>query len=1303
MTLNSSVELDLTRKRREEGYFRFLLSVILAFCVCLWLAGGTASAQTTGQGTISGTVADPSGAFIVGVHITITNTATNVSQNSATNSTGYFEVNSLNPGVYKIFATSQGFENLLRAGIMLETGAHVSVPMKLSTGGTVETVTVTGDASLLNTESGSAGQVLSTRELESLPVSGNNPTWLALIAPGVQGKTGQAASTDDTLAWTGLTQDYGAYGNIGVNEFSLDGAPNESNGRASGLNPTIDELSETKFDVAGYDPSFGHTMGVLTTQTTKAGTNGLHGSVRETYTAKRWAAMNHFQGLNYRYQQSLANCVNGASTSPQCYAIENQYGWPGLHMNNGSGAVGGPVYIPKIFNGRNKLFFFASVLDDVFAGAGSQTATVPTLQERKGDFSDLPVQSTNVPAAFTAACGSTTPYYGQYQIYDPYSVTLDSNGIPRRSPICGNVIPANRLGNSAMVKVYNSLMPNPTQNNPTGSNYAFTQITPQTYRDYTGRLDYKFSSNDNLFVRYTRGDYTKGQNDYTVGDVGQQQGPRWIDVPGMGWDHVFSAHTSLNVAFGGTNFKTRCCYYPGYDKYKPSSLGLPSYTDQNAQSANPALLELPVINIANYVNSNPGEPATSIGQTDNVASTYRSFALDGNVTHVRGRHTIRAGSEYRWQNASYGVNGNVSGTYNFDNSYTQENNGRDSTYQQSNTGLAMASFLMGVNTSSSVSRNSSASLQSPYYAIYAGDTWRLTPKLTIIPGVRFEYEYGVSEKHNQLIVGWDPNADLSAISVPVNAAYQSALAGATPAQRAVLPPTLTIKGGPRYAGVNGAPTNQWNNNYRFLPRIAAAYQVNPRIVIRGGYGLFYDTLNALNSNIDQDGFSASTGVSTSSTYGTNLVAGTSPLADPFPANASGARFNTPIGSAAGAMYYLGGSPTINDHNLIPARQHRGSIGVQLQLSDSTMLEVSYNLGITKDLQLTKGFAFTPSSFYAGGQQPNTVPNAMLGGQITNPFLLSNLSGVASSNSAAYNLMSHNSFFTQQKMSIGGLVRAYPQMNGLGLNQSVGGSHFQEVLINLTRRYSRGLTLMGTLQFNDQNDRDYYANGFDASPSWEPSNNSEPVRFTLEGVYSFPLGRGRMWANSGWKSAVFGGFQLSGSYEAQPGVLVGFGNAFYVGDIKAGSIKIKHPIYVNNQSSGGSNYVQWLNPGNAVATASTNTAADGTVTTTCTYSGTGFVTNPACQPTGYNLRAFPTHVNGVRQMGMNGADASLQRTYHMVERVSLETTFNAYNVFNHQVMGGPNTNPTDPNFGRVFGDGWPSSSGRWLAIQGRLRF
>lgn len=1300
MTSKSSLhDCELGAGQRCSG---LMIYAVLGLCFWLCLSVVSIRAQVTGQGTISGTVTDPSGAVIVGAQLTITNIATNVAASSTTNSTGYFEVNHLNPGVYKISVMSSGFRNLLRQGITLDADAHVNVPLGLKPGNHVETVEVTADAALLNTESGSNGQVLTTRQLEELPVSGSSPTWLALIAPGVQGQTGQAASTGDGggLLWTGLTQDFGVFGQIGVNEFSLDGAPNETNGHQSAMNQSPDEVGEMKFDVAAYDAAIGHTMGVFVTATTKAGTNDLHGAVRETYTPQRWEALNHFSGLNYKYQQSLAGCVNGAATSPACYNIENTFGNPGTHANSGDAALGGPVYIPKVFDGRNKLFFFVSVIDDVLSDAGSQTATIPTLQERRGDFSDLPVQTGGtIPSQFSSNCPAGTPYYGQYQIYNPFSVQIDGQGIPRRTPICGNIIPAALMANSTMVQLYNSLMPVPTSGSTTGNNYNFTQISPQTFRGYTTREDYKFSSRDNLFVRYTRQNYTKSENDDTVGDVGQQEGPRSVDLVSIGWNHVINDRTNVDIAFGGTNYRSRCCYYPGFDKLSPNSFGLPSYATQYAQAANSSLVELPVLEISNYENSNPGEAAASLGATDNVANVTRDFALRGNVTYVAGRHTWRAGAEWRLQNNSTAVSGNVSGTYNFDNTYTQENNGSDNTFQQSNTGLSMAAFLMGVNTSASVSENSSASLQSPFYGVYASDTWRVTPKLTIIPGLRYEFEAGVVEKHNQQAVGWNPTADLSLVSGPANMAYQAAVASATPAQAAVLPASLTIQGGPEYAGVNGAPRNEWVNSYRFLPRIAVAYQLNNRVVIRGGYGLFFDTLNAQNPEIEQPGFSASTSSSSSTTFGTNFSTADRPLSDPFPANASGARFNQFIGSAAGSYYYLGNSASIYNHNLVPARSARGSIGAQIQFGASTMLDVSFNVARTTNLAIGKNESYTPASFYEGGQQPNTVSTNLLNSTITNPFALANFNNIASSNSAIYSLMSHNSYFTAPIISLGNLVRAYPQMGGLTLNEGLGASHFEELLINLTRRYSLGLTFMATLQINDQHDKDYFANGFDPLPSWEPSNYSLPTRFTAETVWKLPFGRGNKWASSGWKSAVFGGYQISGTYEAQPGKLINFGNIFYVGDIKASAIKLKKPIYVNGQSTGGYNYVQWLNRGTVTDTATT--AANGE--TTCTYSGNGFVTDPHCQPSGYNLRVFPTRINGVREMGMNGVNATVSRNFHIVKRVSLETSLMAYNLFNHQILSSPDTTPTDGQFGQVTSDGWPNSSGRWLSVQGRLRF
>jgi hypothetical protein len=389
--------------------------------------------------------------------------------------------------------------------------------------------------------------------------------------------------------------------------------------------------------------------------------------------------------------------------------------------------------------------------------------------------------------------------------------------------------------------------------------------------------------------------------------------------------------------------------------------------------------------------------------------------------------------------------------------------------------------------------------------------------------------------------------------------------------------------------------------------------------------------------------------------------------------------------------------------MTPAREQRAAFGLEYQFSNSMMLDVSYNIGYVTDIQVTKNQAFTPSSFYAGGQQPNTAISGLLSSQITNPFALANFSGVATSNPAAYSHMSQAGMFKAKTATVGSLVRGYAQMGGLNLYQPLGQSHFQEILFNLTRRYSNGLTLMASFQINDQHDADYFNNGFDALPSWEASNSSLPTRFTIESVYSLPFGRGKMFATSGWKSAAFGGFQLSGAYEMQPGVLINFGNAFYVGTPSASQIKIKHPIYVNGQATGGHNYVQWLNAGNATATATTTTNSNGTTTTTCTYGGNGFVTNPACQPTGVNLRVFPTRINGVRQMGMNDGQLSLQRTFPIWEKMSLETSFNAYNVLNHQILGGANTSVTSSNFGQVTGDGWPSSSGRWLSIQGRLRF
>ena len=280
-------------------------------------------------------------------------------------------------------------------------------------------------------------------------------------------------------------------------------------------------------------------------------------------------------------------------------------------------------------------------------------------------------------------------------------------------------------------------------------------------------------------------------------------------------------------------------------------------------------------------------------------------------------------------------------------------------------------------------------------------------------------------------------------------------------------------------------------------------------------------------------------------------------------------------------------------------------------------------------------------------------------------------------------------------SVGNLVRAYPQMGGFSEYEPLGSSHFQEFLFHVTHRWSQGFSLMGSFEVNDQHDADYFNNAYDALPSFEQSNNSVPTRLTVEEVWDLPFGRGNKWATKGWESAVFGGFKINSSYEAQPGQLVSFGNLFYIGTPSASQIKIKHPIYVDTLSStGGTAYIQWLNPGTV-----TDTVSNGV----CTYSGNGFVTDPSCQPNAYNQRVFPTHINGVRNMGMNNVNGNIARNFHIFERLNLETSLLVYNVFNHQGFAGANSTVTSSNFGRVTGDGFPQAGSRWLSIQGRIQF
>lgn len=1304
--------------------------------LCLWvLTAGWGYAQTTGRGNITGTVTDPTGAVVVGANITVTNVATGVSSSSVTNKTGYFEIDSLDAATYKISIAAPGFEQLIESGVTLGASAVVTLPLKLKLGAATAVVTVTTDAPLLNVESGLNGQSLSTRELQSLTAADNDPMELVEIAPGVQSPAmiAQNYSIDGTLGWNGVSK-FGTAGVTNSNEFDIDGAANEGNGRGNLISMNNDMVDEVRIDTTDFDPSAGHSFGVTVTETTKSGTNSLHGSATYMYANRRWAGLARFQSLAYQHQQLVDGCSGSPVFGSQCYIDENKYAWPGVHENLLTAGLGGPVFIPKVYDGRNKFFWFVATTNDDYTDATSTQGTLPTGTERVGAFTDFPTAAVpaNYLATFNAACPAGTPFYGQYQIYNPYSVTI-VNGHPSRAPICGNIIPNSLLLNSQMENLVNSWLPPQSSltSSVTGNNYIYTVPQPQATLQITTREDYVFSDRDRLFFRFTRQTYTKAAPGIAIGPgagVDTQQGPKWGELGAIGWNHVFSSNTNLDLTIGASNMETSTTHYPGYSAYPPSSVGLPSYVQAYAGG----LATLPEIQFgtANAVSSSSldgtyaqggsGANSSLFGNLNNSPSYYRTANVRANLTSIHGVHGFRFGGEWRAQNFARAAQGYSSGDFNFDTTFTAQNDGSNSDCATacnlglptpSLYGLSYAAFLMGVPTTSAANLQAPISISTPYFAGYFGDTWRMTSKLTLMPGIRFEYEYGPKEKHNYQISEFDPNQSL-AISAPAVAAYAATYSTATAAQKAALPSTIAVQGGPLYAGVNGAPLRQWANDSRWLPRIGFSYQIKPNTVIRGGYGIYFDTLNALEfpGPTDQTNFTASTSDATSSLYGNfgqNLSTAAPPIANPFPSVNGTPNFIPAVGAGAGNLSYLGANPTIYPQNLVPARSQRIEAGVQRQFGRSLMIEVNY-LGSwsTKMSNQSAGLvnagggsnvgklnlAPVPASFYTSGSgnEPNVASNTLLGQQVANPFYINNFSAIQGSIPAAYNQMSHSGTFTNSTTAISNLVRPYSFMGGATEVIPIGQSHLHELQVTATKRLSNGLDLNLAFQRNYQYDRDFFNNPYDTQMSWEPTNSSYPWRLTVEGIYEMPFGRGKMWATSGWKSAIFGGFRLNSTWEFSPGPLIEFGNAFYIGTISKSNLLMPKPVYNTNVTKATYN-VQWLNPGNVVSTVNSNGS--------CTNTGTGFVTNASCQPQ-YNTRYFPTRVNGVREMGVNIATANLERTFKIREGVNLQTRFDANNVFNHQTLASPQTSVTNATFGQVTAtDGYS----RVLDVQAHIRF
>ena len=1222
---------------------------IRLLAVCFALLVGLSHAQDI-RGTISGTVTDPQGAHVVGATVAVTNTETNVSTSLATNASGFYEAPLLLPGPYNVTVEARGFKKTVRSNLILTMGGQIKIDIPLEVGGVNESITISAESPILDTSTVTTGKALTTREIMDLPVLTNNIVLMARLAPGV---VNQGTTQFLTQGMVGGGSGFFAPLSLGQNEWSIDGAPNLGSGSIAFM-PFTDQIAEYKIDTTSFDASVGHSIGLSVALSTKSGTNSLHGSATEQYWNTRWNAASFF--VKQKYFQTIA-AANASGNSALASQLRSQPMQPGGHSNDYGFTLGGPVYIPKVLNGKNKLFWFFSLSQNKTrqpARSSEITDTVPTMAQRSGNFSDL------------LSINST------YQIYDPLSVAPDSArpGHYIRTPIPGNIIPQNRILSPKIFDWYTSRLPVPNSPvspgaEPFNNFLALGQVDNVNYTGLAGRGDWAPDMKNRLSFSWNWSHFIENAQDWTyASEPGMQDWDNIRTARGgiLTWTHSKSSSTVITASVSANQWlnvqKTL-----GVRKYKPSDIGFPTYLDQRCQSQGGCAV--PLVTLNGFTSALTGG-STTVGRSLSGDARQRATGLKASVSHVRGPHSLQGGIDFRQAYATNpGGAGNSMGSFSFNSQYVQKN--EDGLTPAGTLGLSYAAFMLGIPSSMSTDNNASYALMNPYYAWYGQDTWRATRNLTVTLGLRVEYEQAPTERYNRAITYFDPT-----IQLPIAAGAQAAYAANPVPELAAS--GFVVQGGSIYAGANGAPRRPWQNELMWLPRVSAAWQLNRKMILRGGYGIYFDSINVQNETLSQTGFSRTTSTNLTNDFGTtwlagNPGAGVSPLADPFPVRSDGTRFDTPLGNSLGAMYIAGQGFSYRNFSRKHPREQQWRVGVQRQLSPNMSVEVFYWGMWGNHLAVSQNQQALPAQYWNTSLVRNNILASNMSQNVSNPFNTNNFASLKTSNPALYQQMSTLGFFTASTIQKNRLLRAFPQINGLSTSQYNGEAKNNSLQVLFQRRLSKGFNFNASYTYSDASNWTTIINEFDPAPrQWTPTNSPLPNRFNATGIYEFPFGHGRTFLKTGILSHVVGNWQVALTYDFQQGPFLSWGNYFYYGDMNT---------IGDTLAQGTKTLDRWF-----------NTSAQ-------------FERNAANQPASYQVRVFPVDITSVRADGLNQWNGNLRRDFRLREGTIFEVRVDALNLLNRSQFAAPDTNPNNTTFGKVTSA--TSTLNRFYQIQGRIRF
>ncbi len=986
------------------------------------------------RGAILGRITDPSGAVVPDAAVKVANEETNVAVETKSNQGGNFNVPFLIPGRYKVSVSATGFRTTVQPGVVVQVNDRIELNLTLQIGTLTEAVVVTTESPQLQTASADLGQVVDRGFLDKLPVTGRTILSFADMAPGVlagvgTGWPGGTASNDQNKIAVngGNATDKG-------NDITVDGVPAlapRQSGLAVGI-PMADAVQEFKVATTMFDASLGRSNGGALAITTRSGTNEYHGT-GYYFTERAGLDANSWTNNRVRIpRQPIDRYATGVT-------------------------VGGPVRLPK-YDGHNRTFFFFGFEKTINGRSAPSLARVPTDAERQGNFSQ-----------------TLAPSGAALKLYDPFSTRANATGgFAGRDIFPDATIPASLLSPIGVAVL--GKLPKPTENVPAQlglQNWASSMNFTANLKNYQARVDQQAGDKQRLFVRVAVLDYLASPDEPYF--------PGAYNVPPNGTSNLNtdtrrqkSAIVDDTIIFTPTFVAS---FRAGYtrlftwnfmdgDRQNPADLKLPA-----AITAHQIAPAWPIFNI-----SSDGAPFIGSRPRLSVNDVWTGLA---NLTKLQGNHSLRFGVDYRvvrWNENNPGEQAN--GQFVFNNTLTRSDPTKSSSGTTS--GSAMASLLLGLPATTGNSRigyTSALTLQNHYTAFFLQDDWKLTRKLTLNLGLRYELETPSTERFDRLIYSFDPSADLGLTAPGVGA----------------------LLGGVRFVNDGGLGRRQGElDRNNFGPRVGFAWTPAPSFVVRGGYGMFFSSgVNNIGTPATDAAFGATTQYVGSGGSDTTPIPGVS-LSNPFPNG-----YTQPTGKTLGLATDLGSNVSfLNPKRVLPYVQ-QFQLSVQKEFRGQTLAEIGYVR--MHSIRLYEDYNLNELPDYALSKT-NSVPNPFLG-------LLPSTSTLGQGSTVRAN-----------KLTV-----ALPAFNAVTQQRnSSGRNNYHALQARIQKRMSRGLSLVGNYTFSKAM-LYYQYSAVNSRPTWRAvSPIDTPHMIRAFAVYELPFGRGRA-LGANWSRAldlVAGGWSLT---------------------------------------------------------------------------------------------------------------------------------------------------------------------------------